>query len=79
MPKEEFFAAYEKASGLPINPKTMKFYEILNTHKIAVNCLGTGTRVALNGKTHQDILVAWLSGISYLVMDQLRKQLEEVL
>ena len=79
MPKEEFYAAYEKASGLTIDRKKLKFYEIFNTYKSANICLGTGSRVARNGKTHQDILVAWLSGISYMVMNELRTQLEEVL
>lgn len=79
MPKEEFYAAYEKASGLAIDRKKLKFYEIFNTYKSANICLGTGNRVARGGKTHQDILVAWLSGISYMVMNELRTQLEEVL
>jgi aminoglycoside phosphotransferase (APT) family kinase protein len=79
MPKEAFFEAYEKASGLSINLKTMKFYEIFNVYKSANICLATGSRVARNGKTHQDILVAWLSGISYMNMNELRMHLEDVL
>ncbi len=79
MPKEEFYAAYEKASGLTIDRKRLQFYEIFNTYKSANICLATGSRVARNGKTHQDILVAWLSGVSYMVMNELRTQLEEVL
>jgi len=79
MPKEEFFEAYEKASGLTINPKTMKFYEIFNSYRNANITKATGSRVARNGKTHQDILVAWLSGISYMVMNELSAQLDEVM
>jgi aminoglycoside phosphotransferase (APT) family kinase protein len=79
LPKEQFYDAYEQASGLIINRQTLKFYEVFNTYKSANICLGTGTRVARNGKTHQDILVAWLSGISYMNMNDLRIQLEEVL
>lgn len=79
MPKDEFYAAYEKASGLTVDPKRLKFYDVFNTYKSANICLGTGSRVARSGKTHQDVLVAWLSGISYMVMNELRTQLEEVL
>ena len=79
LPKEQFYDAYEEASGLTIDRQTLKFYEVFNTYKSANICLGTGSRVARNGKTHQDILVAWLSGISYMNMNDLRTQLEEVL
>jgi aminoglycoside phosphotransferase (APT) family kinase protein len=79
MSRQEFLDAYEKASGLSINPKTLQFYDIFNTYKSANICLATGSRVARGGKTHQDILVAWLSGISYANMNDLRNQLDEVL
>jgi aminoglycoside phosphotransferase (APT) family kinase protein len=45
LPRDEFLAAYEKASGLTINQKTLKFYDIFNTYKSANICLGTGGRV----------------------------------
>jgi hypothetical protein len=45
----------------------------------AAICLATGYRVARGAKTHQDIVCAWLSMISYSVFDQLRSTLEEVL
>ena len=78
MSEFEFCDAYEKASGLPIKPATLKYYEIFNTYKAIAICLGTGYRTARNGKTHQDVLVAWLCGISYLLLENLRTQLEEV-
>lgn len=78
-PKEEFLEQYEKAAGLRVDPKAMAFYDIFNTYKAAVICLATGHRVARNSKTHQDILVAWLSGVSYMVMNELRQQLESVI
>jgi aminoglycoside phosphotransferase (APT) family kinase protein len=77
-PKDEFFETYEKASGLTVDPKKLRFYEILNTYKAAGIVLATGYRIAKNGKTHQDVLVAWLLGIGYKVMDELRTTLEEV-
>jgi aminoglycoside phosphotransferase (APT) family kinase protein len=79
MPKRDFFSAYERASGLSINFETLKYYDILSSYKSIVITLATGYRASRNGKTHQDVLVAWLAGISYLLLDQLRTQLEQVL
>jgi aminoglycoside phosphotransferase (APT) family kinase protein len=72
-------AAYEAASGLPVNRKTLQYYDIFNSYKSIAITLATGSRAARGGKTHQDVLVAWLAGISYGLLDELRTQLEEVL
>jgi aminoglycoside phosphotransferase (APT) family kinase protein len=77
-PKDEFLAAYEKASGLKVDARAMQFYEVFNTYKAIAIVLATGYRVAHNGKTHQDILVAWLSGVSYVLLNELRQQMEQV-
>ena len=79
LPKDEFFAAYEKASGLKVIPKTLQYYDLFGKYKSVVITLATGTRVPRGGKSHQDIVVAWLSGISHLLLEDLRTQLEEVL
>lgn len=79
MSREAFFAAYEKATGLPVIPETLRFYDILGLYKLMVLCLATGYRAPSNGKTHQDVLVAWLIGITYSMLDQLRMKLEGVL
>jgi len=79
MPVEEFFVTYEKLSGLSVDPKILKYYEILNNFKAVTIALATGYRAPSNGKTHQDVLVSWLSGVSYSILEELRAQLEEVL
>ncbi len=79
LPREQFFADYEKASGLTVNPDTLRYYDLFQSYKSVVICLSTGVRVSRNGKTHQDITVAWLAGISYLLLEELRTQLEKVL
>jgi aminoglycoside phosphotransferase (APT) family kinase protein len=78
-PLDEFYRLYEKASGLTVDPERMRYYGILNSYKAIAITLATGTRTARGSKTHQDILVAWLSGISYMLLDKLTTQLEEVL
>jgi len=77
MPEAEFFERYQKASGLSIDPRTVHWYKVYNAYSIAVLILGTGYRIARNGKTHQDILVAWLIGIGYMIVDEMRQLIEE--
>ncbi|MGQ0699682.1 MAG: phosphotransferase family protein [Panacagrimonas sp.] len=78
-PTEEFFSTYEKISGLSVDRKTLRYYDVLNNYKGVAITLATGYRAPRNGKTHQDVLVAWLAGISYALLEELRIQLEEVL
>jgi aminoglycoside phosphotransferase (APT) family kinase protein len=79
MPMAEFCAVYEKASGLIVNKKTLAYYDVFNSYKSIAIVLATGYRATRNGKTHQDVLVAWLSGIGYMLLEDLRTQLEVVL
>ncbi|AKH69075.1 putative aminoglycoside phosphotransferase [Spongiibacter sp. IMCC21906] len=77
MPKDEMLAAYEKATGLPVDPVRMKYYDVMNTWKAAIIVMGTGYRVANGGKSHQDIVVSWLSAIGYLLLAGLTQTLKE--
>jgi len=79
MPKAELCRAYESASGLPVNPRTLAFYEIFTSYKAITITSATGYRASRGGKTHQDVLLAWLCGISPMLLDNLRVQLKEVL
>jgi len=79
LPESEYFKAYEKASGLSINPKTVDYYRVLNAYKVGVIVNATGYRIADARKTHQDVLVAWLIGINAIAMTELRDMLEKVM
>lgn len=79
MTQEAFFEAYEKASGLPILPTSLKFYKVLNVLKIAAVVHATGYRGARCAKTHQDLVLAWVMGFAPIVLDELRRTLEEIL
>lgn len=79
MSEDAFYEAYEKASGLTVNRQSIKFYQLFNAYKCVVLSLATGSRIARLGKTHQDILVAWLVGVGYPILEQMRSILEEVL
>jgi aminoglycoside phosphotransferase (APT) family kinase protein len=76
LPAAALFEAYENASGLPVNMKTLRFYQILNAYKMVVLAIATGLRVA-RGKTHQDVLVHWIAGIGPMLTDELRTLLED--
>lgn len=78
LPMDELVKQYQAASGLTVDPERMRYYSIFNTWRAAIIVMATGYRVANGSKTHQDVVVTWLSGIGYLVMEQLRQTLEEV-
>jgi aminoglycoside phosphotransferase (APT) family kinase protein len=77
-PREEFFARYERASGLKVIPESLIYYDIFGAYKIVVLCMAAAYRVPRNGKSHQDVLLAWLIGISYSILEGLRLKLETV-
>jgi aminoglycoside phosphotransferase (APT) family kinase protein len=79
MSAEELLNAYEAATGLSIIPATLKFYQIFNAYKCVVIDLATCPRIAHGGKSHQDILAGWLSGLSPLVQEGLRAHLNDVI
>jgi len=76
-PQEKYFDIYEQASGLAVDRRRLAYYRVLASYMSVAICLGTGYRVARNGKTHQDVVCAWLSMISYGIMEQMRQVLEE--
>lgn len=77
LPEAEFLARYEEASGLPVIPATLHFYRVLAAYKAIVIVLGAGYRNARNGKSHQDVLLVWLMGLAYPLLEELRSRLEE--
>lgn len=77
MPEADFFDAYQRASGREINPRTLHWYKVYNAYLLCVLVLATGYRIARNGKTHQDVLVTWVSGIGHLLMDDMRTLIEQ--
>jgi aminoglycoside phosphotransferase (APT) family kinase protein len=79
MYEADFLEAYENASGLTVDPDTLRYYKIFNTWKTAVMALFTSYRIASGAKTHQDVLVAWCIGVGPKFVEQLAENLEEVL
>ncbi|CAG4884779.1 conserved protein of unknown function [Georgfuchsia toluolica] len=78
MPVQALYEAFEKASGLTIDQKTIDYYHIFQSYRTAVIVIASGYRPARNGKTHQDLLLTWVMGLGYPVLAYLRDKLEEV-
>jgi aminoglycoside phosphotransferase (APT) family kinase protein len=77
MPEPQFFDAYQRASGLTIDPKTLYYYKVYIGYVQGVISVSTTYRIARNGKNHQDVLQAWIMGYGYKMMDDLRVLLEQ--
>ncbi|MCP5173337.1 MAG: phosphotransferase family protein [Pseudomonadales bacterium] len=77
LPLDEFYAAYEKATGLNVDPQRINYFRVYNAWVSYIVCVATGYRVAKGGKSHQDIVLTWLNGIGGLLMEQLRHNLME--
>jgi len=77
IPEEEFFESYEKLSGLKVDMKSLRYYQVFNAYSMVAMTLATSYRCAKNGKSHQDVLLTWLLGVGYMVMDDLRELIEK--
>ncbi len=79
LPADELYRRYERASGLSVDPARLRYYRIFNDFVSCVHMCATAARVARGGKSHQDVVVAWLSMIGNVIAGKLRNTLAEVL
>ncbi len=77
VPLDEFYARYEKMSGLKVDPVKLRYYRVMNNYQLVASSLGTAYRVARLGRSHQDVLLTWIEGVVYSVADDLRVALME--
>ena len=77
--REEFLAAYERASGLPVDPERLRYYTVFVFWRGALMTLGSAPRAAQGSKSHQDILLGWFAGLGYNLHESLRRALEEAM
>ncbi len=77
MPESEFLESYERLSGLAVDRRSLHWYQVFNAYSMVVMTLGTSYRVARNGKSHQDILLSWLLGVGYMLLDEIRTLIEK--
>ena len=60
--RSEFLDRWQQHTGLPVDPAKLDYYAVMNCWKSTIMVLGTAVRCAMGGKSHQDILLAWLAG-----------------
>lgn len=61
----ELYAAYERASGLSVDPARLTYFNIYNRYLIATLTLAASARASRSRGTHQDVLVNYVVGVGY--------------
>ena len=79
MSADALFAAYEKASGLKVDPVRLLYYGVLNRYLVMVLILGASARASYSAKTHQDVLLNYVTGLGYPSLSDLRDYFEGIL
>jgi aminoglycoside phosphotransferase (APT) family kinase protein len=78
MAPEDLFAAYEKESGLTVDPKRLDYFAIFNRYHVSVLTAAASARAARCAATHQDVLLNHVSGMGYWAMSDLATCFERV-
>jgi len=78
MAQSDFFAAYEKASGLPVDPFRIQYYALFNRYLVSILLLAASARAARCAATHQDVLLNHVSGMGYLALSELRDYFKDM-
>lgn len=77
IPYADFFKMYEDRSGLAVDLEKLRFYRVLNSLQLMVSALATAYRLVRLGKTHQDVLLAWVEGAGHAQAEELRRAMQE--
>lgn len=76
--RDEFVELYEKESGLKIDPKRLDYFTIFTLWRAIIQVLGPGLRSGVGLRSHQSVMMSWVSGIGYPMLKTLREKLEEL-
>lgn len=76
VPESRYLEMYEAASGLSVDPEKVHYYRVLNMFQLAVISNATSYRVSDGAKTHQDILVAWITGLNGVILNEIATLIE---
>lgn len=77
--RDEFLAAYERASGLSVDLERLRYYTVFVFWRGALMTLGSAPRAAHGAKSHQDVILGWFAGLGYNLHESLRRALEEAM
>lgn len=71
LPRDDFIAHYQQASGNVIDPDKLHYYEVLNAYKCAVMDLGQAMRASIEGNNHQEVVLTWLGSAGAVFLQTL--------
>ena len=77
VPYEGFLERYQELSGLEVDPVRLHFYRVFAAYQLVVSNLASSYRVVRLGRSHQDILLAWIEGVSYPFAHEMLRMIEE--
>jgi aminoglycoside phosphotransferase (APT) family kinase protein len=69
---QDMHAAYEKVSGLAVDPARITYFNIYNRYLIAILTLAAAARASRSRGTHQDVLVNFVVALGYPALADLR-------
>lgn len=75
--ESEFLQLYQSITGFKVNPDKLAYYAVMNAWKASIIVLGTAVRCTIGAKTHQDILLSWITGIGPSCVDELNQLLRK--
>jgi aminoglycoside phosphotransferase (APT) family kinase protein len=76
--KEAFLAAYERESGLAIDPKRLDYFTVFMLWKAIVLLLGAGLRAGVGLRSHQNVLMTWVGGLGYPFLSSLHRMMQRL-
>ncbi|MDB5730544.1 MAG: hypothetical protein JWQ03_439 [Variovorax sp.] len=76
LPMEQFYEDYERLSGLKVDPRRLHYYRVFNTYQLMASSMASSYRVVRLGKSHQDVLLAFVEGAVCSLADELLKSME---
>jgi aminoglycoside phosphotransferase (APT) family kinase protein len=77
VPIDAFYEEYERYSGLSVDPRKLHYYRVFNTYQLMASCMASSYRVVRLGKSHQDVLLAFIDGVVSSLSNELLQYLEE--
>ncbi len=78
MPEADFYEAYGKVSGLPVDPVRLQYFRVFNRYSVCVLLLAAAARCTASRGTHQDVLLNHVSAMGYLALSELGACFREV-
>ena len=76
--EKDFLEMYQRESGLTVDQQRLEYFTIFLLWRSVIQVLAAGMRSAITGKSHQAVVMSWLAGIGYPIINSLRKKLKEV-